>query len=63
MTVLTGDEIRKGTIYSKYKQFVDNCFKLMPRQALHAKVLGFYHPVLKKEMLLKAHYPKILNRC
>lgn len=53
-----GDEIRKGTIYSKYKQFVDNCFKLMPRQALHAKVLGFCHPVLKKEMLFESPLPE-----
>lgn len=52
-----GDEIMKGTIYSKYKQFVDNCFKLIPRQALHAKVLGFYHPVLKKEMLFESVLP------
>ena len=39
-----GNEIRKGTIYSKYKQFISNCFELCPRQALHAKTLGFVHP-------------------
>ncbi len=39
-----GAEIRKGTIYSKYKQFIANCFALCPRQALHAKTLGFVHP-------------------
>ncbi len=39
-----GNEIRKGTIYSKYKQFIANCFELCPRQALHAKTLGFVHP-------------------
>lgn len=39
-----GSEIRKGTIYSKYKQFIANCFSLCPRQALHAKTLGFVHP-------------------
>jgi len=39
-----GAEIRKGTIYAKYKQFISNCFKLLPRQALHAKTLGFVHP-------------------
>ncbi|MEM7163658.1 MAG: RluA family pseudouridine synthase [Bacteroidota bacterium] len=39
-----GDKILKGTIFSKYKQFVDNCFKILPRQALHAKTLGFTHP-------------------
>ena len=40
-----GDKLLKGTQFSKYKQFVDNCFKVMPRQALHAKSLGFIHPV------------------
>jgi len=39
-----GDKILKGTVFTKYKQFVDNCFNLLPRQALHAKVLGFVHP-------------------
>jgi 23S rRNA pseudouridine1911/1915/1917 synthase len=39
-----GDKILKGTVYTKYKQFVDNCFKLLPRQALHAKTLSFIHP-------------------
>lgn len=39
-----GAEIRKGTIYSKYKQFIENCFKICPRQALHAKTLGLVHP-------------------
>lgn len=43
-----GAEIRKGTIYSKYKQFIGNCFELCPRQALHAKTLGFEHPVTRK---------------
>ncbi|MCQ2160141.1 MAG: RluA family pseudouridine synthase [Bacteroidales bacterium] len=39
-----GAEIRKGTIYSKYRQFIENCFALCPRQALHARTLGFVHP-------------------
>lgn len=39
-----GSEIRKGTIYSKYRQFIRNCFELCPRQALHARTLGFVHP-------------------
>ncbi|MBS1782620.1 MAG: RluA family pseudouridine synthase [Bacteroidetes bacterium] len=43
-TTYGGDRIVKGTIFSKYKQFVENCFKLLPRQALHAKELGFKHP-------------------
>jgi 23S rRNA pseudouridine1911/1915/1917 synthase len=39
-----GDKILKGTTFTKYKQFVQNCFKILPRQALHAKTLGFTHP-------------------
>jgi 23S rRNA pseudouridine1911/1915/1917 synthase len=39
-----GDQISKGTVFTKYKQFVENCFKVIPRQALHAKTLGFIHP-------------------
>ncbi len=39
-----GSEIRKGTIYAKYRQFIENCFELCPMQALHAKTLGFIHP-------------------
>ena len=39
-----GDKVLRGTTFSKYKQFVENCFKIMPRHALHAKSLGFYHP-------------------
>ena len=47
-----GDKILKGTIFNKYKQFVQNCFKILPRQALHAKTLGFIHPQSNKEMSL-----------
>ena len=43
-----GDKVLKGTRFSKYKSFVDNCFKIMPRQALHAKSLGFVHPITKQ---------------
>ncbi|MBP5566525.1 MAG: RluA family pseudouridine synthase [Bacteroidales bacterium] len=43
-----GAEIRKGTIYSKYRQFIKNCFEICPRQALHAKTIGFEHPTTKK---------------
>jgi 23S rRNA pseudouridine1911/1915/1917 synthase len=39
-----GDKILKGTTFTKYKQFVNNCFDILPRQALHAKSLGFVHP-------------------
>lgn len=49
-----GDKIVKGTIYSKYKQFVDNCFAICPRQALHAKTLGFIHPVTGNEMFFES---------
>jgi 23S rRNA pseudouridine1911/1915/1917 synthase len=53
-----GDRIVKGTVYTKYKQFVDNCFKICPRQALHAKELGFIHPTTKKEMLFTSELPE-----
>jgi len=45
-----GDAILKGTTFTKYKQFVQNCFKICTRQALHAKSLGFEHPTTKKEV-------------
>jgi 23S rRNA pseudouridine1911/1915/1917 synthase len=45
-----GDLILKGTTFTKYKQFIDNCFKILPRQALHAKTLGFVHPTTGKMM-------------
>ncbi len=53
-----GDQILKGTTFSKYKQFVDNCFKVLPRQALHAKTLGFVHPVSKKRMEFDSELPE-----
>jgi len=53
-----GDQILKGTIFSKYKQFVHNCFKMIPRQALHAKTLGFIHPVSKKEVFVDSELPE-----
>lgn len=46
-----GDRIVKGTIYSKYKQFVENCFEICPRHALHAKTLGFIHPATKEQVM------------
>lgn len=52
-----GDKILKGTTFSKYKQFVTNCFDLMPRQALHAKTLGFIHPATKEYMEFEAPLP------
>ncbi|MDE3234677.1 MAG: RluA family pseudouridine synthase [Bacteroidota bacterium] len=52
-----GDRILKGTIYTKYKQFVDNCFEVCPRCALHAKTLGFVHPKTKKEIFFDTALP------
>jgi 23S rRNA pseudouridine1911/1915/1917 synthase len=49
-----GDQILRGTTFSKYKQFVDNCFKICPRQALHAKSLGFIHPATGVEMFFES---------
>lgn len=53
-----GDQIVKGTQFSKYKSFVQNCFKVMPRQALHAKSLGFEHPVTKEHMQFDSELPE-----
>jgi len=52
-----GDKIVKGTVFSKYKQFVDNCFAICPRHALHARTLGFIHPSTGKEMFFEAELP------
>jgi len=52
-----GDRIVKGTVYTKYKQFVDNCFNICARQALHAKELGFIHPRTREQMLFKSELP------
>ncbi len=52
-----GDRIMKGTVYTRYKQFVDNCFDLCPRQALHARTLGFEHPATGKRMFFDSHLP------
>jgi len=53
-----GNEILKGTTFAKYKQFVNNCFKLCPRQALHAKALGFVHPVKGNNLYFESELPK-----
>ena len=53
-----GDKILKGTVYTKYKQFVDNCFAACPRCALHAKTLGFIHPTTNKEMSFETELPE-----
>ena len=52
-----GDKILKGTVYTKYKQFVDNCLRLLPRQALHAKTLGFIHPKTKEKLSFNSKIP------
>ena len=52
-----GDQILKGTTFTKYKQFVKNCFAICPRQALHAKTLGFIHPVSKKLISFNSELP------
>ena len=52
-----GDKVLKGTRFSKYKSFVENCFKAMPRQALHAKSLGFIHPITKERMQFDSNLP------
>jgi 23S rRNA pseudouridine1911/1915/1917 synthase len=53
-----GDLILKGTTFTKYKQFIENCFKLLPRQALHAKTLGFVHPVTGETMRFETDLPQ-----
>ena len=53
-----GDRIVKGTSFSKYKQFVDNCFKLLPGQALHAKSLGFTHPKSGEKLVFDSDLPE-----
>ena len=61
-----GGEIVKGTVFTKYRQFVENCFQVLPRQALHARTLGFVHPVTKKHMDFDTDLPddfkKVIER-
>jgi 23S rRNA pseudouridine1911/1915/1917 synthase len=52
-----GDKILRGTTFTKYKQFVHNCFQVLPRQALHAKTLGFVHPTTGEKMLFNSDLP------
>ena len=53
-----GDQILKGTTSSKYRQYIENCFALCPRQVLHAKTLGFVHPRTGKEMMFSSELPE-----
>ncbi len=57
-----GDKIVKGTIFSKYKQFVDNCFAICPRQALHAKELGFMHPGTREYIHFESDLPEDMEQ-
>jgi len=58
-----GDIILKGTTFTKYKQFVENCFKVLPRQALHARTLGFMHPATKEKQFFEAPLPSDFEKC
>ena len=58
-----GDDILKGTTFTKYKQFVQNCFKSLPRQALHAKTLGFEHPTTGEFMRFNSELPDDMVSC
>ncbi|MCP9612600.1 RluA family pseudouridine synthase [Coprobacter tertius] len=57
-----GNEILKGTTFTKYKQFVNNCFSICPRQALHARTLGFVHPKTGKEMFFDSEIPEDMGQ-
>ena len=58
-----GDKILKGTTFTKYKQFVENCFQVLPRQALHAKTLGFEHPVTGTFLRFDTEIPEDMQAC
>lgn len=58
-----GDQLLKGTTFTKYKQFVDNCFKTLPRQALHAKTLGFEHPTTGEFLRFDTEIPQDMVDC
>ena len=58
-----GDLILKGTTFTKYKQFIENCFKALPRQALHAKTLGFMHPTKGEYMRFDTELPQDFQDC
>lgn len=58
-----GNLILKGTTFTKYKQFIENCFQILPRQALHAKTLGFEHPVTKEFVRFDSEVPKDMIAC
>lgn len=53
-----GNRIVKGTVFTKYKQFIDNCFEIMPRHALHAQQLGFTHPRTRQQVYFESELPE-----
>ena len=57
-----GDRILKGTTFTKYKQFIHNCFRILPRQSLHAKYLGFEHPGTGKWMAFDSDIPEDMQQ-
>jgi 23S rRNA pseudouridine1911/1915/1917 synthase len=58
-----GNLILKGTTFIKYKQFIDNCFKVLPRQTLHTKTLGFIYPTTGEMMRFDTELPQDLQDC
>ena len=60
-TTYGGDKILKGTVFNKYRQFVENCFEILPRQALHAKSLGFIHPSTRKFIHFETELPEDIS--
>lgn len=58
-----GNAILKGTTFTKYKQFVENCFKILPRQGLHAKTLGFEHPTTHQFLKFNSEIPDDMQQC
>ncbi len=57
-----GDRIVKGTATGSYRQFIENCFSILPRQALHARSLGFIHPATGKEMYFESPLPEDMQK-
>lgn len=57
-----GNQVLKGTNFAKYKQFVQNCFAICPRQALHARTLGFVHPRTGEEMMFESPLPEDMSQ-
>lgn len=58
-----GNRVVKGTVYTKYRRFVENCFDLLPRQGLHAKSLGFTHPITGESLYFEAPLPTDMQQC